>query len=314
MTPILSTDRGGLSPIRRDGFLLYECQQGTPAWLQCRAGCITASEFKKARSKVDTLTQQQALFVGALRAGKDSKEAMAIAGYKRAPTSDLIDRAVAGEKVGRFSDAALDYAFQKAIERICRVPLDENYQTWQMKRGQKLEPHARAAHEDVLERRRKPGASLEDSMVLPAGFMTTEDGVFGCSVDGLIGTVGGAEYKCLASAKRLRKVILDGDISDFLDQIHGCMWISGRDWWHFGLYVPALKPVGLEFQMVEVQRDDEYIDALEADLLEFSVEVNRYEDRLRTMGAKAIEEAAEEVHRSLEREHSEEMLELAEAF
>jgi hypothetical protein len=303
-----------LTPIKGDGFLLYECQQGTPEWLRCRAGVITASEFKKARHKINGLTAQQSAYVSALRRGASAADAMALAGYKRPPSFDSLDRALAGERIGEFSATALNYAFQKAVERICQEPLDDGPVTWQMRHGQKQEPHARAAHEDVLERRRKPGASLEDSMVLPAGFMTTEDGVFGCSVDGLIGTVGGAEYKCLASAKRLRKVILDGDISDFLDQIHGCMWISGRDWWHFGLYVPALKPVGLEFQMVEVQRDDEYIDALEADLLEFSVEVNRYEDRLRTMGAKAIEEAAEEVRRSLEREHSEEMLELAEAF
>jgi hypothetical protein len=121
-------------------------------------------------------------------------------------------------------------------------------------------------------------------------------------VDGMIGEHGGAEYKCLASAKKLRSVILFGDISDYMDQIQGCMWISGRQWWHFGLYCPALKPVGLEFQMIEVQRDDEYIEDLEAGLIKFEKTVCEYEEQLRTMGAKAVEEAAAEVRAMLEQQ------------
>jgi hypothetical protein len=300
-----------LTPIKGDGFLLYECQQGTPEWLRCRAGVITASEFKKARHKINGLTAQQSAYVSALRRGASAADAMALAGYKRPPSFDSLDRALAGERIGEFSATALNYAFQKAVERICQEPLDDGPVTWQMRHGQKQEPHARAAHEDVLERR---GGALADMMVLPAGFMTTEDGVFGCSVDGLIGAVGGAEYKCLSSAASMRPVLMDDDISAFMDQIQGCMWISGRDWWHFGLYVPKLKAANLQFYMIEVERDDNYIDELEADLLEFVGVVNRYEAKLRTMGAKLVEEAAAEIRASIERESSEQMLELAEAF
>lgn len=249
------------TPIAGAGFLLYECSQGSPEWLACRAGVITASEFKKAR--------------GRMKVARDGKA-------KGDPT-----------------DACLDYAFQKAIERISGVPLDENHETWQMKRGHELEPKARMAHEDLLQRRAKPGADLLELMIEQAGFMTTPDGKFGCSVDGLIGEHGGSEYKCLAAAAKLRKVILGEDISDYIDQVQGCMWISGRAWWHFGLYCPALEPVGLAFQMTEVQRDDDYITDLERDLLTFDVLVSDYEDRLRTMGAKAQAEAIEAVRRAM---------------
>lgn len=251
-------------PIAQDGYLLYECTQGSPEWLAMRAGVVTASEFVKAR--------------GRMKVARDGKA-------KGDPT-----------------DVCLDYAFQKSIERISRVPLDENHQTWQMKRGHQMEPHARMAHEDRLARK---GGDLASMMVMPAGFMTTPDGLFGCSVDGLVGEHGGAEYKCLASAKKLRKVILDDDISDYLDQVMGCLWISGRDWWHFALYCPALKPIGLEFQMVEVQRDDDYIESLERDLLSFVKIVDEYEEELRTRGAAAVAEAAEEVRRRLSEEVSE---------
>lgn len=255
----------GITPASFPGYLLYECQQGTSEWLQCRAGVVTASDFKKVRET-----------------------------YK-----------VPKEKLGQPKDSALDVAFQKAIERICQVPLDENNQTWQMKRGHLLEPFARAAHEDLLERRAGTSAALSDVIVDTAGFMTTPDGIFGCSVDGLIGEQGGAEYKCLVSAKKLRKVILFDDISDYMDQIQGCMWISGRKWWHFGLYCPALKPIGMEFRMMEVERDDDYIDALVADLMKFKGHVDGYEAQLRDMGAAAIAEAAEEVRARLREEPSE---------
>lgn len=240
------------------GYILHECKQGSPEWLNARAGVITASEFVKARGRM-----------------KVTRE---------------------GKQKGDPTDAALDYAFQKAIERISRVPLDENHQTWQMKRGHELEPYARMSHEDLLARR---GGSLAESVVMSAGFMTTPDGLFGCSVDGLIGEHGGSEYKCLASAKKLRKVIIGQDISDYMDQIQGCLAISGRQWWHFGLYCPALKPIGLEFQMVEVQRDDDYIDALWSDLMAFTKYVDEYEAQLRALGAEAVAEAAEEVRRKL---------------
>jgi hypothetical protein len=262
-------------PVERDGFLLYECQQGSPEWLQSRAGVITASQFKVARAKLK-------------RKGDYGN-------------------------IGDPTEAALDFAFQKAIERICRVPLDEGFVTWQMKRGQKLEPFARACHEDLLQRRAAPGTPLEDIMCQTAGFMTTPDGLFGASVDSLIGVHGGGEYKCLVSAKSLRRVILFNDISEYMDQVQGCMWISGRKWWHFGLYCPALKPIGLEFQMIEVERDDDYIEALQADLLEFNKVVDKYEETLRDLGAAAIEEAAEEVRRKLAAEVSEEAMDLLEA-
>lgn len=236
-------------------YILVPCTQGDQAWHLARSGCITASDFKKARATYKT-----------------------------------------GERKGQPTDTALDYAFRKAIERISKVPLDEAHVTWQMKRGHDLEPFARMCHEERLARSGGPLASM---MVMPAGFMTTPDGVFGCSVDGLVGDQGGAEYKTLVSAEKLRKVILLDDITDYQDQVFGCLWITGRQWWHFGLYCPALKPVGLEFQMIEVQRDDDYIDALEMDLVRFAKTVDEYEEQLRTLGAKAIDEAAEAVRAML---------------
>jgi hypothetical protein len=127
-------------------------------------------------------------------------------------------------------------------------------------------------------------------MIEEAGFMTTPDGLFGCSVDGLIGDMGGSEYKCLVGAEKLRNVLIENDISDYLDQVQGCMWISGRRWWHFGLYYPDLAAIGLDFHLIEVERDDDYIADLERDLLSFKRIVDDYEARLRDMGAALLDD------------------------
>jgi hypothetical protein len=249
---------------------IIECDQGGELWHQSRCGAITASMFTVARAKVNCLTDQQAKYVAAICAGLSEKEAMMAAGYKAKPKSDSVERAIAGETVGDYSDAAKNYAFRLAIERISGQPLDEGFETWSMKRGHELEPIARMEHE------------METGLFIQrAGFVLTEDGKFGASADGLIGEDGGSEYKCLISPERLRSVLLTGDISEFTDQIQGCMWICGRSWWHFCLYCPALEPIGKQLWMKHVPRDDDYIEALEKDLIEFEKLVTQNEQILR---------------------------------
>lgn len=177
-------------------------------------------------------------------------------------------------KKGGFSAAANDYAFRLAIERISGTALDEGYETWAMRRGHELEPLARMEHEA------KTGLLVET-----AGFVLTDDNAFGASADGLIGTDGGSEYKCLVSPERLRTVLVDGDVSEFQDQVQGCLWITNRLWWHLCLYCPALEPIGKQLQIIEVKRDEDYIDTMVADLLEFKTEVDRIEMALRRKAA-----------------------------
>lgn len=249
---------------------LINCDQGSEAWHQARAGCVTASMFKVARSRVGCLTEQQQAFVAAVRAGKSEAESALIAGYKTKPRmSETVERAIKGLPIGDFSEAAKNYAFRLAVERISGTPLDEGFSTWQMKRGHELEPAARQMHEEV-----------SGLLVDHAGFVTTDDGLFGASADGLIGDDGGSEYKCLVSPEGLRDVLLCDDISEFIDQVQGCMWITGRKWWHFGLYCPALEPIGKAFFLREVERDDDFIEAMETELIEFNNLVRLYRHKL----------------------------------
>lgn len=254
--------------------IVIECPQGSPEWHKARAGVITASMFPVVRQKVGMLTDQQRIYVDAIRGGLDQKDAMARAGYKAKPSASSIDRAIAGEKVGDFSDVAKKYAFALAIERINGEPLDEGFETFAMRRGHELEPFARAEHE------RQSGLEVDH-----AGFILTDDSAFGCSADGLIGQHSGAEYKCFIDPERLYRFHIENDASEVFDQAQGCMWITGRKTWHIGMYCPALKNVDKQLWWREFPRDDNYIEAMEADLWEFKLLVDGFEAQLRSKAA-----------------------------
>lgn len=257
-------------------FKVIKCEQGSLEWHMARCGVISASNFKIARQWVGGLDDRQQQYVTLVQSGINAKLAAEEAGYKTAPSAsaDWLKRALAGEKLGDHSDAAKDLAFRYACERISGQPMDEMHQTWQMERGQELEPAARALHE------------VEAGVIVQrAGFVTTLDGIFGASADGLIEEDEGSEYKCLVSPKGVRKIWLSDDISEFIDQVQGCMWITGRKRWHFAMYCPALEPVGKALYWRVVERDDAYIEALQADLWRFAALVESYEKTLRLRAA-----------------------------
>lgn len=257
-------------------FRIIDCEQGSDAWHKARAGVITASMFGVARSRVGGLDEKQQKYVDAIRSGTDELLARELAGYKQAPTSETVKTALAGEVVGAPSNKALDYAFRCAFERISGEPMDEGFETWQMARGHELEPDARMEHQ------------IQTGLIVQrAGFVVTEDGVFGASADGLIGTDGGSEYKCLVSPETLRAVLMSDDYSSFVDQVQGCMWVTGRSWWHLCFYCPQLGAIDYPLHVVPMKRDDDYIEQMERDLLQFNLLVGTYESRLRKLRAAA---------------------------
>ncbi|WP_186425067.1 lambda exonuclease family protein [Cupriavidus metallidurans] len=213
--------------------IIHRVAQGSPEWHAVRAGCITASNFKLARSRLKT-----------------------------------------GPNKGDFTEAAKDYAFRLAIERISKQPLDEGFETWSMRRGQELEPAARMAHEI------ETGITVEE-----VGFVTTDDGLFGASADGFIGEDGGAEYKCFVSPEKLRSILLSGDTSDVIDQCDGGMWITGRRYWEFCLYCPALETIGRELTIHRIERNDDRIETMEPELMQFAALVAEFETKLRQKAA-----------------------------
>lgn len=171
-------------------------------------------------------------------------------------------------KNGQPAKACTDYAMDLARERLGGKAPDK-FSTAAMRTGTEQEPFARMAYE------RQTKALVEE-----AGFITTEDRKFGVSVDGLVDEDGIIEIKTMVSSDTLFTAVVDGDISGYIDQCNGAMWLLGRKWVDLVLWAPDLEPIGRHLTIRRIERDDEAIEALEADLMEFERMVTRYENLL----------------------------------
>ena len=162
------------------------------------------------------------------------------------------------------------YAAQVALERISGAPCDEIFNSWQMKRGTELEPIARMEYEA------KTGNFATES-----GVVLTDDRLFGYSTDGEIGDDGIIEIKCLASAIGVLEMWRDNDMSDYMHQMQGGMWITGRRYCDFVMYAPQLQSIGKQLFHRRVERDDNFIDEMVEKLARFEATVSKNEEILR---------------------------------
>lgn len=237
-----------------------ECRQGTPEWHEARSGLITASCFAAAISTVGAMNDQQLAYVASVRSGKAVKEAMLIAGYKAEPKSDIIKRALTGEDTSKPSDVAVRYAEDLALERISGMMLDEPPRAWVLDRGHELEDVARRMYE-----------ARERAFVTEAGICV--DGSFGYSTDGLVDDDGLIECKCPIDSVKIRAMWKTGDVSEYVHQMQGGMWLTGRKWCDFIMYVPALASVGKDMYVKRIMRDDAFIDDMVDKLVKFETMV-----------------------------------------
>jgi len=118
-------------------------------------------------------------------------------------------------------------------------------------RGTALEPLARESFTETT------GIIIDE-----VGFVSREDGVVGCSPDGLAADgLGeywcGLEIKCPLPKTHLR-YLLDGTLPDtYKPQVHFSMMVTGLPW-HFWSYCPGMKPFHLKIE------PDDYTRKLEA--------------------------------------------------
>ena len=147
---------------------------------------------------------------------------------------------------GAWSTSADTYINQLVAERLTGER-EEVFQSHHMIRGTELEPDARDLY-----------SLMTNSEVIEVGFCLHDTLAAGCSPDGLIGEDGGLEIKCPAPSTHVE--YLRGGVlpSKYKQQVMGCLWITGREWWDFVSYHPTMKPL-----IVRVERDEEYIAALE---------------------------------------------------
>jgi putative phage-type endonuclease len=97
--------------------------------------------------------------------------------------------------------------------------------------------------------------------------------MFGCSPDGYVGADGLIEVKAPNSMTHIEYLEQDKVPTKYIPQIQCQLSVTGRKWCDFVSFDPRL-PDGLQILIVRLERDDEYIEKLEARVVKFLDEVN----------------------------------------
>jgi exodeoxyribonuclease (lambda-induced) len=127
-------------------------------------------------------------------------------------------------------------------------------------------------------------------MVDEAGIVLTDDRLFGYSTDGFVGDKGMLEIKTPQNSNKILNIIRTGDVSEYIHQIQGGMWISGREWCDFICYIPPLKGVNNDLYVKRIFRDDDFIEEMEIGLLKFN---KRVDDAVKLLSAPMFQLTAE---------------------
>ena len=168
------------------------------------------------------------------------------------PSASNFGRLVTGS--GKPSSSAESYINEMIAERLTgrNKPF---YTNEHMERGNALEPEAREAYEFIT-----------DLEVVETGFILHDSEEFGCSPDGLVAEQGGLEIKCPSDSVHVSYLRAGKVPSKYYQQVQGCLWITGREWWDFMSYHPEMPHL-----LVRAHRNEKYIEAM-AEQVEAAVE------------------------------------------
>ena len=173
-------------------------------------------------------------------------------------------------KAGDMSAAAERYAADLAIERISGEPHGEPPKAWVLERGHEMEARARMLYEA------RTGAFITE-----AGICLSDDGIFGYSTDGLAGDDGLIEIKAPIDSIKIMDMWRTGDTSEYDHQMQGGLWLTGRKWLDFIMFVPDLAKAGKDLYVKRIYRDEAFIDKMVQQLADFDRLVNEYTAILR---------------------------------
>lgn len=163
------------------------------------------------------------------------------------------------------------YLVELLTEWALGCPLEGGSSGW-MARGSELEEQGRIAYS--YEVGPKP---------TPVGFVTTDDGLVGCSPDGLVGADGGLEIKFPSAVKHVRYLLNpDALVNEYRHQVQGCLFVTGRPWWHLVSFHAGDDP--LPKVLVRCGPDLDWQEAFAPALEAFLARLDAGKEALRSMG------------------------------
>ena len=183
-----------------------------------------------------------------LRAGKVTASRVA----------DVLSKVKSGESAGR-KNLKMDLV----AERLTGKPTD-SFTNSAMQWGTEQEPFARIAYEAYK------GIFVEQ---IPFVDHPTIEW-FGCSPDGLVGEDGLIEIKCPNTTTHIEYLQEGKPPSKYIPQMMAQMACTGRKWCDFASFDPRM-PEELQLFVVRLNRDDAYIQEMEAEVKKFLDEVEQ---------------------------------------
>lgn len=101
-----------------------------------------------------------------------------------------------------------------------------------------------------LERSAKTWYELTNEVDIDDGkFCTTDDGKIGSSPDGLVGPDGCVEIKTLCAKKHIAHTLGIETGQEYLPQVYGHLFVTGREWCDLVIWHPVLTPVVRRYRL-----------------------------------------------------------------
>ena len=182
-------------------------------------------------------------------------------------TASRVADVIAKTKTG-YSASRENYMAQLVVERLTQTKA-ESYTNAAMQWGTDQEPFARAAYE-----------AAQGVMGEEVGFVrhpTIEWA--GASPDGLVGDDGLVEIKCPNPATMIETLLSQKVPSKYITQMQFQMACTGRKWCDYVSFDPRM-PAKAQMFVRRVDRDDEYIAEIEAEIVKFLAEVQSQVNQL----------------------------------
>ena len=179
-------------------------------------------------------------------------------------------RSKADKEAGNLGGTATTYLIELITERLYGTPIDKPT-TASMRWGIEYEAEAKLRALPWLREHGYEGLT-------ECGFRTHPNySDVGATPDFLIGEDGLGEVKCPANPVNHVKTLISGFVpDDYVAQVQGQLWVTGRQWCLFCSFDPRLADIGLEpLVTLRVARDNDFINSeLTPKILNFRSKLN----------------------------------------
>lgn len=170
---------------------------------------------------------------------------------------DVLAKAKSGESTSR-----ANYRAELVAERLTGKAA-ESFGNAAMKWGTDCEPLARAAYEAEF------GVLVDEVGMVPHPSIEWS----GASPDGLVGKDGLLEIKCPSTKTHIDTLLSGKAPAQYVPQMQWQIACTGRAWCDFVSFDPRM-PVDMQVFITRVMRDDDLVDAYEAEVVKFLAEVD----------------------------------------